>query len=102
MSRDHNRRSQSSDCIQGVQPFPSRLTIRFCGVHVHVVEHHIATNENSLSRNPQHRVFSGVPLDVLEDLYAGALKCNRVAVEWLDGNNLICCTRSQEMCPFVE
>src|SRR6185503_19271745 len=69
---------------------------------MHVVEHDIATNENSLSRNPQHRVFIGVALDVLENLYVGAVKCNRGAVEWLDRHNVSGCTRSQELFPFIE
>src|ERR1700726_1768576 len=68
---------------------------------MHVVEQDVASNENFLPRNPQHRVFIGIALDVLEDLKFGAVKINDVAVEFADGNNVRGCTCTQDLLPFI-
>jgi len=49
---------------------------------VQFIEQNIASNENSLSRNPKHRVFIGVALDVFKDLYFLSSQFNKVAVEF--------------------
>src|SRR4029077_15042269 len=83
-----------------VQPFLSGLTVCFCGVNVHVIEHDVAGNENSLPGNPKHRVFIGVTSDVFEDLYFGAVEVDNVGIEPADRNNLRGGTRAQELSPF--
>ena len=65
------------------------------------IDHNIAGNENSLSRNPKHRVFIGVTLDVLKDGYLGALKVNEVAAEGVDSNNVRRRSRAQGLFPFI-
>jgi len=59
---------------------PFWLAIRFARVHVRVVEHKIATDENSLSESTASFLI-GVASDVLKDLYMEAIECDRAAVE---------------------
>jgi hypothetical protein len=68
---------------------------------MHVVEQDVASNENSLPRNPKHRVFIGVALDVFKDLNLCALKFNGVAVEFADGNNVRGCTWAKDLLPLI-
>src|ERR1700686_4601709 len=68
---------------------------------MHVVEQDIASNENSLPRNPKHRVFIGVALDVFKDLNFCALQFNDVAVEFADGNNVSGCTGAKYLLPLI-
>ncbi len=52
---------------------------------MHVVEHNVAGNENSLIGKPKHRVFVGVALDIVEDPNIGVFKSNEFVVEFADG-----------------